>query len=529
MLTNVKSKVIFSIISLSVIVMVSTNYYLSKTLHELSHKTTEKSLTMLSESIFQTLTGTMLVGDSKMVQNSLHVASKIDGIQSLKVLKSQAVIDIFAANEKFTTDLLVLNVLKSHTMQIEEQRDTNHHTIRMIRPMIAEAQCLSCHYNAHDGDVLGVMDLTISLDKNDADISATQTTLAINFIIGSIVFIILSAVFFKKEIFSPLSNLKVHISELVDGDKDLTKRLNTKNDNEFTDAAKEVNKFINMIQETINNVKTLGVKNTNIASKIQNSSEVINKGTLQEKTIVDKTTKKSIFIKELLEHNIQTTLETQKNVKEANDELDIAKNSLEQLSHEVGSFVTIENELSHELSILKNDADQVKHILNVIKDIADQTNLLALNAAIEAARAGENGRGFAVVADEVRKLAERTQKSLHEIDISVSTIVQSINDVSDKMSQNAKNIEKLSNISDDAEKKINNTSQAINTSIAVANTSREDSLKMSSQINEIIDDIADIDRLSTTNRKSVQEIDIDLKQLVSIAVSLHSAINEFKS
>ena len=97
------------------------------------------------------------------------------------------------------------------------------------------------------------------------------------------------------------------------------------------------------------------------------------------------------------------------------------------------------------------------------------------------------------------------------------------------MSQNAKNIEKLSNISDDAEKKINNTSQAINTSIAVANTSREDSLKMSSQINEIIDDIADIDRLSTTNRKSVQEIDIDLKQLVSIAVSLHSAINEFKS
>ena len=305
--------------------------------------------------------------------------------------------------------------------------------------------------------------------------------------------------------------------------------MNTKNDNEFTDAAKEVNKFINMIQETINNVKTLGVKNTNIASKIQNSSEVINKGTLQEKTIVDKTTKKSIFIKELLEHNIQTTLETQKNVKEANDELDIAKNSLEQLSHEVGSFVTIENELSHELSILKNDADQVKHILNVIKDIADQTNLLALNAAIEAARAGENGRGFAVVADEVRKLAERTQKSLHEIDISVSTIVQSINDVSDKMSQNAKNIEKLSNISDDAEKKINNTSQAINTSIAVSNTSREDSLKMSSQINEIIDDIADIDRLSTTNRKSVQEIDIDLKQLVSIAVSLHSAINEFKS
>ncbi len=113
--------------------------------------------------------------------------------------------------------------------------------------------------------------------------------------------------------------------------------------------------------------------------------------------------------------------------------------------------------------------------------------------------------------------------------MSVSTIVQSVNDVSDKMNQNAKKIENLSDISNEVEEKIDITSQAMENSNQAAYKAKEDNITMTAELENIIKNIIDIEALSTANGTSAQDIESDLDKLVQIAQSLQTTINEFNS
>ncbi len=529
MLKTVKSRIIVSTLMLSIIGVIAINLYLSTTLNELSNKTAKESLQMLSNSIFQTLRQSMFAGDSEVVERTIHEASEIEGIESLTVKKSQAVIDLFAPQEPFTQDVLIQEVFKKHKDKMIELETKGHHTIRLLKPLMAGEECLVCHANVAEGETLGVMDMVISLDENDKEISQTRSTLLIMLVLSAVSFIAAASLFFSKEILTPLSELRDRIADLVNGDKDLTRRLDVGKGNEFSSAAKAVNDFVSMVQETVNEVKTLGSENEKIASDITKASQRISQSVETERAIVSETTQRTYSITEILNQTLHVTQRTQQNVLDASSGLDEARNSMSVLFGEVQNYLETENELSNELLHLREDADQVKNVLGVIKDIADQTNLLALNAAIEAARAGEHGRGFAVVADEVRKLAERTQKSLNEIEISVSTIVQSINDVSDKMVENAQNMEKLSEVSNDVEEKITATSSAMNESSEVAQSSYSDTKEVVEHIEWIVAKISQIDEHSGSNQKSVEHIERDLERLLNVAQSLQARINEFKS
>lgn len=66
---------------------------------------------MLSESIFQTMTTSMMMSEPSIVEQTFHSAKKIDGIEDLNIAKSKAVIEVYSPQEKFTTDPLLIDVL----------------------------------------------------------------------------------------------------------------------------------------------------------------------------------------------------------------------------------------------------------------------------------------------------------------------------------------------------------------------------------------------------------------------------------
>jgi len=373
--------------------------------------------------------------------------------------------------------------------------------------------------------------IVVKMDKEEAlQESREKSNTLLFWSIGFIILIVLLSLFaIQKVIISKLKTLQDATYNLAKGEGDLTNQVSVPKGDEISEVANNINEFIEKVRKTVAQAKDSSSQNKKIALRLSEASINMEEKAKAERAIVHEVSDDGRELQNILATSIEQAKSTKENIDLAGQLLKNANTRIVSLANEVQERSEDELELSHKLEQLSSDATQVQNVLSVISDIADQTNLLALNAAIEAARAGEHGRGFAVVADEVRKLAERTQKSLAEINTTISLIVQSVNDASENMSTNAKEIEKLSTRASETENEINSSVESIETSIAQVDETVNGYIENSKTIATMIQKVSTIETISNDNKKSIADIANSSSELTQMTTDLNTILEEYKT
>ncbi len=230
-----------------------------------------------------------------------------------------------------------------------------------------------------------------------------------------VVFTVLALAFVLQLLMKPLGLLNDAMKDAASGQGDLTRRLDTNTDTEFSELASNFNGFVSKLQDLILETKGL-------SDEIKTSTIITSAGTEESSKDMNQQLAEVEQLATAMNEMASSSMEVAGNAQNAASAAQQADNAVVHgasiVSGTTSAIATLREQIEQAVQVvgeLQGATNNIESILVVINGIAEQTNLLALNAAIEAARAGESGRGFAVVADEVRTLAQRTQQSTTEI------------------------------------------------------------------------------------------------------------------
>jgi len=341
----------------------------------------------------------------------------------------------------------------------------------------------------------------VALDKSEATagmrslLTASVIALIVIAAIAAAIVAAVTAVSFQR-----LSKVRDAMDAIGSGEGDLTQRLPAVGNDEVAQIARSFNTFIDKLSHVMRQIRDASESVRVAANEIAAGNVDLSGRTESAAASLQQTAAS-------MEEITSTVTQSASAAKQADDRAVSASQVASRGGVVISEVITTMSEIEHA-------SVKISDIIGVIDGIAFQTNILALNAAVEAARAGEQGRGFAVVAGEVRSLAQRSAQAAKEIKALIESTVASVTSGSGQVRQaGATMTEIVSNVA--------NVTTIISEITQAAN-------EQTRGIQEVNRAVSQLDEMVQQNAALVEESTAAAAALQSQAVSLASAVTQFK-
>lgn len=279
-----------------------------------------------------------------------------------------------------------------------------------------------------------------------------------------------------------------------------------------------------------------------IVSQVKKSSEQVYQGSNDSESFARKQSKNALKTAEDLAatlNSVQMITESIQRVAEnAHEAEEVARTSSitalkggEAVETTVGGILQIRetvSETARKVKRLAEASQEISKIVSLISQIASRTNLLALNASIQAARAGEAGRGFAIVADEVRQLADRSARSLKEIEQIVLQIQSETGSVMTAMEEGIQQVIAVTEQSEQAKKSLEDIIQVSNRIDTLVRSISADTVKQQENSRDVTQVMESVELKAQETANESQRVAGSLQNLVGISRNLLDSVERFK-
>ncbi|MDX9960608.1 MAG: bifunctional diguanylate cyclase/phosphodiesterase [Aliarcobacter sp.] len=216
----------------------------------LTKKEALKQSDAISNQIFSSMYQVMKKGwskdDVRMFTKSLE-DSFVNSNYEINIYRTQKVKDIFGEIEEKQKDITLVNVLNG---EIKKFENFENNIVRTITPLKAKPDCMSCHVNVKEGDILGALEVT--QDLNSVFSESKYQFIAFFLIIIPLFYIsaFLSSRYTSKQIISSLTlfNNKVENINSIQDFKEFDSKNIDLYFNEFNEIIKNVDLMANKLK-----------------------------------------------------------------------------------------------------------------------------------------------------------------------------------------------------------------------------------------------------------------------------------------